>query len=146
MNENVRRIEIMIDDTGVAEVKIDANKNGQFLTKREFNRALRAAQLKYRQAIREYRRQKTITNFVKEAENANKQKRIESRPEPESIEAKSESVGGVSNIESSSERFARAVAATEKRRRIDEAKRRSGQNAKESGSAGAGSGFAPHTQ
>jgi len=63
----MRKIIVLVDDHGGTKVKIVADEATQsFLTKREFDKALRAAKLAYRQAKREYHRKQVIDRMEKE--------------------------------------------------------------------------------
>lgn len=85
----MRIITIKVDDTGVTEVEICCDsKIHQFFTKRDFDRALRAAKLQYRLQKREYRREQIIKQAnvtIVVGENYESKKRSERRPEPEPV-------------------------------------------------------------
>ena len=94
----MRTITIVVDDVGNTEVKICFDvKTKQFFTKREFDRALRAAKLQYRLQKREYRREQIIKQSVSmTGENHERKERSEQEVENRSprVERKREASGG----------------------------------------------------
>ena len=62
----MRKIIILVDDHGGTKVKIVADeKTSAFLSKREFDKALRAAKIEYRRAKKEYHRDQIIERLEK---------------------------------------------------------------------------------
>lgn len=76
----MRTITISIDDAGGIKVKILGDeKNHRFLTKREFDRSLRATRVEYRRSIKEYRRKQLLKRLGEENHGIKRERSEENR-------------------------------------------------------------------
>ena len=76
----MRKIIISVADTGRTEVEITGT-DGRFFTKREFDKALRAARIRYHQAKREYQRSKLLNRIGERDVEQRQRRQIESNTE-----------------------------------------------------------------